>query len=171
MSRYTPMPPQNFGGLPEEFSAYETTRPMELYDEELELDPSREIGIATWPPIDTQDGTFEEVLRELFTAQLELLVAGKFPVALGGEHSLTPPLVSATLKNSKTSACCTSARTPKCAMNIRATPAAMSAPCAASWKCAPPCRWACARSPRKNPKSSPSCRRKCTGRKTSCAPR
>jgi agmatinase len=74
---------------------------MELYDEELELDPSREIGIATWPPIDTQDGTFEEVLRELFTAQLELLDAGKFPVALGGEHSLTPPLVSATLKKFK----------------------------------------------------------------------
>ena len=131
MSRYTPMPPQNFGGLPEEFSAYETARAvifpvplertatyergtrngpgaileasrhMELYDEELELDPSREIGIATWPPIDTQDGTFEEVLRELFTAQLELLDAGKFPVALGGEHSLTPPLVSATLKKFK----------------------------------------------------------------------
>jgi agmatinase len=131
MSRYTPMPPHNFGGLSEEFSAYETSRAvifpvplertatyergtrngpaaileasrhMELYDEELELDPSREIGIATWPPIDTQDGTFEEVLRELFTAQLELLDAGKFPVALGGEHSLTPPLVSATLKKFK----------------------------------------------------------------------
>jgi agmatinase len=131
MSRYTPMPPHNFGGLPDELSAYETARAvifpvplertatyergtrngpsaileasrhMELYDEELELDPSREIGIATWPPIDTQDGTFEEVLRELFTAQLELLDAGKFPVALGGEHSLTPPLVSATLKKFK----------------------------------------------------------------------
>jgi agmatinase len=131
MSRYTPMPPQNFGGLPEDLSAYETARAvifpvplertatyergtrngpsaileasrhMELYDEELELDPSREIGIATWPPIDTQDGTFEEVLRELFTAQLELLDAGKFPIALGGEHSLTPPLVSATLKKFK----------------------------------------------------------------------
>ncbi|MFZ3330551.1 MAG: arginase family protein, partial [Candidatus Acidiferrales bacterium] len=116
MSRYTPMPPQNFGGLPEEYSKYETARAvifpvplertatyergtrngpsaileasrhMELYDEELELDPSQHIGIATWPPIDTMDGTFEEVLSELYTAQLELLDAGKFPVALGGEH-------------------------------------------------------------------------------------
>ena len=131
MSRYTPMPPQNFGGLPEEYSKYETARAvifpvplertatyergtrngpsaileasrhMELYDEELELDPSQHIGIATWPPIDTMDGTFEEVLSELYTAQLELLDAGKFPVALGGEHSLTPPLVSATVKKFK----------------------------------------------------------------------
>ena len=131
MSRYTPLPPQNFGGLPEEYSSYETSRAvifpvplertatyergtrngpaaileasrhMEMFDEELETDFSQEIGIATWPPIDTQDGTFEEVLRELFSAQLELLDAGKFPVALGGEHSLTPPLVAATMKKFK----------------------------------------------------------------------
>ena len=91
MSRYTPLPPQNFGGLPEEHSSYETSRAvifpvplertatyergtrngpaaileasrhMEMFDEELETDFSKEIGIATWPPIDTQDGTFEEV--------------------------------------------------------------------------------------------------------------
>ena len=131
MSRYTPMPPHNFGGLPEEYSMYETARAvifpvplertatyergtrngpgaileasrhMELYDEELQTEPAREIGIATWPPIDTMDGTFEEVLHELFTAQLQLLEDKKFPVALGGEHSLTPPLVSATAKKYK----------------------------------------------------------------------
>jgi agmatinase len=131
MSRYTPMPPQNFGGLPVEYSTYETARAvifpvplertatyergtrngpaaileasrhMELYDEELQTEPAREIGIATWPPIDTMDGTFEEVLHELFTAQLQSLEDGKFPIALGGEHSLTPPLVSATAKKYK----------------------------------------------------------------------
>jgi agmatinase len=131
MSRYTPTPPQNFGGLPEEFSTYETARAvifpvplertatyergtrngpaaileasrhMELYDEELQTQPAREIGIATWPAIDTMDGTFEEVLQELFTAQLQALEDNKFPVALGGEHSLTPPLVSATAKKYK----------------------------------------------------------------------
>jgi agmatinase len=131
MSRYTPTPPQNFGGLPEEFSSYETARAvifpvplertatyergtrngpgaileasrhMELYDEELQTEPAREIGIHTWPAIDTMDGTFEEVLHELFTAQLQLLEDKKFPVALGGEHSLTPPLVSATAKKYK----------------------------------------------------------------------
>jgi len=131
MSRYTPMPPDNFGGLPEEHSTYETSRAvifpvplertttyergtrngpaaiiaasrhMELYDEELQLEPYKEIGIATQPPIDTQDGTLSEVTSELFTAQLSLLDDNKFPVALGGEHALTPPLVSATARTHK----------------------------------------------------------------------
>ena len=41
------------------------------------------------------DGTLDEVLAEIFTAQSRCLRDNKFPVALGGEHSLTPPLVSA----------------------------------------------------------------------------
>lgn len=131
MSRYTPMPPENFGGIPEEHCLYETARAvifpvplerstsyehgtrngpsailsasrnMELYDDELEMEPYKEIGIATLPAIDTMDGTMEEVLAELYTAQLGLLEDGKFPVAIGGEHSLTPPLVSATAKKFK----------------------------------------------------------------------
>jgi agmatinase len=125
MTRYTPMPPENFGGLSDEHSRYESSRAvifpvplertttyetgtrngpaailkasqnMELYDEELETEPYKEIGIHTLPPIDTMDGTIDEVLAEIFTAQLALLEDDKFPVALGGEHSLTPPLVSA----------------------------------------------------------------------------
>lgn len=131
MTRYTPMPPENFLGLNEEDAAYATSRAvifpvplerttsyergtakgpaaiieasryLELYDEELELEPYKEIGIATLPPIDTEDGTLDEVITEIFTAQLGLLEDGKFPVALGGEHSLTPPLVSATAKKFK----------------------------------------------------------------------
>jgi agmatinase len=131
MSRYTPMPPENFGGIPEEHSLYETARAvifpvplersssyeygtrngpsailaasrnMELYDDELELEPYKEIGIATLRAIDTADGTMDEVTTELYTAQLGILEDGKFPVALGGEHSLTPPLVSATAKKFK----------------------------------------------------------------------
>jgi agmatinase len=128
MMRYTPTPPQNFGGLPEEHSGYDTSRAvifpvplerttsyehgtrngpaaileasrnMELYDDELELEPYKEIGIHTLAPIDTMDGTLDEVLTELFTAQQALLDDEKFPVALGGEHSLTPPLVQAVAK-------------------------------------------------------------------------
>ena len=131
MSRYTPMPPDNFGGLSEEHSLYETSRAvifpvplertttyehgtrngpaailkasqnMELYDEELELEPYKQIGIHTLPPIDTMDGTLDEVITELFTAQCGLLDDDKFPIALGGEHSLTPPLVSAVTKKYK----------------------------------------------------------------------
>ncbi|MFY9730355.1 MAG: agmatinase [Candidatus Acidiferrales bacterium] len=131
MTRYTPMPPENFGGLPDEHSQYATSRAvifpvplerttsyehgtrngpaailaasrnMELYDEELELEPYKEIGIHTLPAIDTADGTLDEVITEIFTAQMGLLEDGKFTVALGGEHSLTPPLVSATAKKFK----------------------------------------------------------------------
>ena len=131
MTRYTPMPPENFGGIPDEHSQYATSRAvifpvplerttsyehgtrngpaailaasrnMELYDEELELEPHKEIGIHTLPAIDTADGTLDEVITEIFTAQLGLLEDDKFTVALGGEHSLTPPLVSATAKKFK----------------------------------------------------------------------
>jgi len=125
------MPPENFGGLPEEHSQYATSRAvifpvplerttsyehgtrngpaailaasrnMELYDEELETEPYKEIGIHTLPAIDTADGTLDEVITEIFTAQLGLLEDDKFTVSLGGEHSLTPPLVSATAKKFK----------------------------------------------------------------------
>jgi agmatinase len=125
------MPPENFGGLPDEHSQYATSRAvifpvplerttsyehgtrngpaailaasrnMELYDEELELEPYKEIGIHTLPAIDTADGTLDEVITEIFTAQLGLLEDDKFTVALGGEHSLTPPLVSASAKKFK----------------------------------------------------------------------
>lgn len=128
MNTYTLAPPDNFGGLPEENSTYDRSRAvifpvplertttyetgtrngpaaivaasrnMELYDEELRLESYKKFGIATLPAIDTQEGTLEKVLAELHTAELALLEDGKFPVILGGEHSLTPPLVSAAAK-------------------------------------------------------------------------
>src|SRR5215472_18155597 len=131
MTRYTAVPPQNFGGISEHDAAYEraravifpvplerttsyehgtrngpaaileASRNMELYDEELEVEPYKEIGIHTLPPIDTADGTLDEVITEIFTAQCGLLEDEKFTVALGGEHSLTPPLVSAAAKKYK----------------------------------------------------------------------
>jgi len=128
MRTYTPAPAENFGALPEEHSRYDTSRAvifpvplertttyvtgtrngpaailaasrnMELYDEELGTEPYRKIGIATLPAVETQEGPLEKVLGELHTAQLALLSDGKFPVALGGEHSLTAPLVAAAAK-------------------------------------------------------------------------
>ncbi|MHB8411548.1 MAG: agmatinase [Candidatus Acidiferrales bacterium] len=125
---YTLTPPENFGGIPEEHSRYETSRAvifpvplertttyehgtrngpgaiiaasrnMETWDEELAVETYSKIGIATLPAIDTAEGTLEKVLTEIHTTQLGLLTDGKFPIALGGEHSLTPPLVSAAAK-------------------------------------------------------------------------
>lgn len=125
------MPPNNFGGLSEEHSQYDTSRAvifpvplertityergtcngpaaiitasrnMEMYDEELQIEPYKEIGIHTLPPIDTMDGTLDEVLTEIFTAGCALLEDDKFPVTLGGEHALTPPLIAAFAKKYK----------------------------------------------------------------------
>ena len=125
---YTLAPPENFGGLPEENSSYAKSRAvifpvplertttymtgtrrgpaailaasrnMETYDEELGSETYLHCGIATLPAMDTQEGTLEKVLAELHTAELALLEDGKFPVVLGGEHSLTAPLVAAAAK-------------------------------------------------------------------------
>jgi agmatinase len=131
MTRYTPVQPDNFGGLSEQDASYEkaravifpvplerttsyehgtrngpgailaASRNMELYDEELATEVYKEVGIATVAAIDTMDGTLDEVISGIFAAQCEFLDDGKFPVALGGEHSLTPPLVAAVAKKYK----------------------------------------------------------------------
>jgi agmatinase len=73
----------------------EASRNMELYDEELGRETYREIGIATLEEMDTDEGALENVLGHIHTAVRGLLEEGKYPVLLGGEHSLTPPGVSA----------------------------------------------------------------------------
>jgi len=40
---------------------------VDSFDEELELEPYKEIGIHTLPPIDTIDGKFDEVMTEIST--------------------------------------------------------------------------------------------------------
>ncbi len=74
----------------------EASMNMETYDEELGLETYRAIGgIATLAEMATEDGELENVLAHIHTAMLGLLDDGKFPVLLGGEHSLTPPAVAA----------------------------------------------------------------------------
>jgi agmatinase len=67
---------------------------MELWDEETQTDV-HSIGIATLPEIEFPFATMEEVVAELRRVASELVTRGKFPVFLGGEHSITPPLVAA----------------------------------------------------------------------------
>ncbi len=74
----------------------EASMNMETYDEELGLETYRAIGgIATLAEMATEEGELENVLAHIHTAVLGLLEDGKFPVVLGGEHSLTPPAVAA----------------------------------------------------------------------------
>lgn len=128
LKTYTAVSPANFGGLPEENSRYESARAvifpiplerttsyergtvrgpaaileasrnMETFDDELGVETFLKMGIATLAPADAAEGTLEKVLADLYTTELALLRDGKFPVALGGEHSLTPPLVAAAAK-------------------------------------------------------------------------
>src|SRR5262249_36934375 len=67
---------------------------MELWDEETETDVHR-IGIYTLPELELPFGTMDEAVREIRRVALEILKLGKFPVVLGGEHSITAPVVEA----------------------------------------------------------------------------
>jgi agmatinase len=73
----------------------EASRNMETYDEELQVETYRQVGIATLEPMETAEGSLENVLAHIHTAVAGVLQDGKLPVLLGGEHSLTPPAVSA----------------------------------------------------------------------------
>jgi len=67
---------------------------MELWDEETETDV-HSIGIYTMPEMELPFGTMDEVVKEIRRVAAELVARGKFPVVLGGEHSITPPVVAA----------------------------------------------------------------------------
>src|SRR5256885_3159676 len=67
---------------------------MELWDEETGTDVHR-IGIFTLPEMELPFATMEEVMREIRRVAGELVARGKFPVVLGGEHSITAPIVAA----------------------------------------------------------------------------
>jgi agmatinase len=67
---------------------------MELWDEELQM-AVHEVGIFTLPEMELPFGEMAPVMDEIRRVASELLDAGKFLVALGGEHSITPPLVAA----------------------------------------------------------------------------
>jgi N1-aminopropylagmatine ureohydrolase len=67
---------------------------MELWDEETQTDVHN-IGIYTLPEMALPFATLEEVAGEIQRVAHELLSRGKFPVVLGGEHSITAPIVAA----------------------------------------------------------------------------
>ena len=73
----------------------EVSDQMEHFDEELFRDFTRQ-GIATFPPIPSADTPEEEYDRIYHTVKREsYFQPGKFPIFLGGEHSITPPIVRA----------------------------------------------------------------------------
>jgi agmatinase len=67
---------------------------MELWDEETETDVHG-IGIYTLPEMEFPFAAIDDVMTEINRVATELITRGKFPVVLGGEHSITPPIVKA----------------------------------------------------------------------------
>ncbi|MFA5255156.1 MAG: agmatinase [Candidatus Omnitrophota bacterium] len=66
----------------------DASKKMELFDEELNQETYK-IGIHTMDPLPVQDLPPEAMIDKVYSSTIELLKAGKFPVLLGGEHSLT----------------------------------------------------------------------------------
>lgn len=110
--------PQNFGGLSPKFSRFasaravilpvpydlttsyvagtrrgpqailEASRHLELYDEELQCEPYR-LGVHTLPLLEPSAASPEETIQRVEQTVSWLIEREKFPVLLGGEHSLT----------------------------------------------------------------------------------
>jgi agmatinase len=67
---------------------------MELWDEETATDV-HSIGIFTLPEMELPFATMDEVIDEIRRVASELVMRNKFPFVLGGEHSITAPVVAA----------------------------------------------------------------------------
>jgi len=62
---------------------------VELYDEELEYEPYKKIGIKTLKPFKI-DKNIKKALKKMSDINEKLLKKKIFPMTLGGEHSITP---------------------------------------------------------------------------------
>ncbi len=67
---------------------------MELWDEETETD-IHDIGICTLPEMDFPYASMDEVVQSIRRLATEIVGRDKFLLSLGGEHSITGPLVAA----------------------------------------------------------------------------
>ena len=62
---------------------------VELYDEELQCEPYKKIGIKTLKPPKI-DRNMDKALKKIANINRELLKKKLFPMTFGGEHSITP---------------------------------------------------------------------------------
>jgi agmatinase len=72
----------------------EASRYLELFDDELNQETYR-IGVHTMAASEVENMEPEAMLERLYSVTQELLKSGKFPVILGGEHSITAGAVRA----------------------------------------------------------------------------
>tara|TARA_B100000700_G_scaffold270387_1_gene312475 strand:+ start:3446 stop:4330 length:885 start_codon:yes stop_codon:yes gene_type:complete len=73
---------------------------VELYDEELKCEPYKKIGIKTLKPFKI-DRNIKKALDKISSVNKEILTEKKFPLTLGGEHSITPGCIYPFVKKYK----------------------------------------------------------------------
>jgi len=73
---------------------------VELYDEELNCEPYKEIGIRTLKPFKI-DKNIKKALKKISNINEQILNKNLFPMTLGGEHSITPGCILPFVKKYK----------------------------------------------------------------------
>ena len=73
---------------------------VELYDEELNCEPFKKIGIKTLKPFKI-DKNIKKALNNMSKINKEILKKNFFPMTFGGEHSITPGCISPFVKKYK----------------------------------------------------------------------
>ena len=70
---------------------------VELFDEELNKEPYKEIGIKTIKPFAIKKN-IKQALDQLSEINKKIISADKFPLVFGGEHSITPGSINPIVK-------------------------------------------------------------------------
>jgi len=73
---------------------------VELYDEELNCEPYKKIGIKTLKPFKISKN-INKALKKISQINEDFLNKGVFPLTLGGEHSITPGCIAPFAKKYK----------------------------------------------------------------------
>ncbi len=73
---------------------------VELFDEELNCEPYKKIGIKTLKPFKI-DKNIKKALKKMSEINKEILNKNLFPITFGGEHSITPGCIAPFVKKYK----------------------------------------------------------------------
>ena len=73
---------------------------VELYDEELQCEPYKKIGIKTLKPFRINKD-IKKALKKMSDVNEEILHNNLFPITFGGEHSITPGCIAPFVKKHK----------------------------------------------------------------------
>jgi agmatinase len=73
----------------------EASTHLETYDDELDREICDEVGIVTLPAVVPDTSGPEAMMARIERVALQVVNSGRFLVGLGGEHSVTAPLVRA----------------------------------------------------------------------------